>query len=100
MGNELLARVGEGSNAENFLDESLKEYERRWYDLVKYVDERETAVQNVVNGWRAYSQCYDATRTFITEMTKMVGHDPLESSEGRITVLPMYRVCFYEYSLE
>lgn len=94
-GNDLLASVGEGSEAESSLDDGIRESQKRWYELVQSVDDRERAVQKVVNSWRAYSQCYDATRTFITEMTKIVGTEPVESSEGKLTVLPMYRVCTY-----
>ena len=62
------------------------------YNLVEKVDSQETAINKVLIAWRGYGSIYHAARTFISQMTKMVGTEPVESSNGNTSLLPTYRV--------
>ena len=57
------------------------------------LDQRESAGNKVLINWRAYTDMHRGTQSFITQMVKMVGTEPLEASGGNTTLLPTYRVC-------
>ena len=57
------------------------------------LDQRESAANKVLINWRAYTDMYRGTQSFVTQMVKMVGTEPLEASGGNTTLLPTYRVC-------
>ena len=57
------------------------------------LDQRESAANKVLINWRAYTDMHRGTQSFITQMVKMVGTEPLEASGGNTTLLPTYRVC-------
>ncbi len=46
----------------------------------------------MLSDFKAFSGMYEGTQTFITQMTKMVGTEPLESSNGDNTLLTTYMV--------
>ena len=92
LGNEILANVDSASEAEKHVDSRLSDSTTRWYNLVSLMDSQESAVNKVLIDWRAYVSMYHGTQAFITQMVKMVGTEPLESSNGNNTLLPTYRV--------
>ena len=57
------------------------------------LDQRESAANKVLINWRAYTDMHRGTQSFVTQMVKMVGTEPLEASGGNTTLLPTYRVC-------
>ena len=62
------------------------------YNLVEKVEAQESSLRQLLISWRAYNTIYHAVRSFISQMTKMVGSEPVESSNGNTTLLPTYRV--------
>ena len=62
------------------------------YNLVSKVESLESSIRGLLIAWRAYSTIYHAARTFISQMTSMVGTEPVESSNGNTALLPTYRV--------
>ena len=49
----------------------------------------------VLNKWKGYTGQHAGTQAFITQMVKIVGTEPLESSNGNQTLLSTYRVSVY-----
>ena len=49
-------------------------------------------MNKVLINWRAYVDMHRGTQAFITQMVKMVGDEPLETSNGDVTLLPTYTV--------
>ena len=94
-GNDILGCVGEGDKAETYVDEALSSSTTRWSNLIIKLEEQESAVHKVLINWRAYTTCYGGTQSFISQMAKMVGVEPLESSNGDLLLLPTYRVREY-----
>ena len=56
------------------------------------IDVRLTDVDKVLINWKAYTKMRSGTQAFVTQMTKMVGTEPLESSHGDLSLLPTYMV--------
>ena len=61
------------------------------------VEGLESDIRKILITWRAYATIFHGARSFISQMTKMVGTEPVESSNGNITLLPTYRVSELEH---
>ena len=62
------------------------------YNLVEKVESVERGINKVLIAWRAYGNMYHGARTFISQMTRMVGTEPVETSNGNTSLLPTYKV--------
>ena len=62
------------------------------YNLVEKVESVERGINKVLIAWRAYGNMYHGARTFISQMTRMVGTEPVETSNGNTALLPTYKV--------
>lgn len=92
LGNSILSNVDSNGDAENYVDECLEAMKNRWYTVISELDRQESMVNKVLINWRAYVQMFQGMQSFISQLVKMVGTEPLESSNGDHTLLPTYRV--------
>ena len=69
------------------------------YNLVEKVESVERGINKVLIAWRAYGNMYHGARTFISQMTRMVGTEPVETSNGNTSLLPTYKVRLVSLSL-
>ena len=56
------------------------------------LEDRVGAVGSVLISWRQYEGMYKGSMSFVNQMIKMVGLEPLESSNGDSMLLPKYLV--------
>ena len=69
------------------------------YNLVEKVESVERGINKVLIAWRAYGNMYHGARTFISQMTRMVGTEPVETSNGNTSLLPTYKVRLVSLSI-
>ncbi len=49
-------------------------------------------VLKVITDWNGYTGMVSSVRTFVSQMTKMVGPEPKDTSHGNATLIPKYVV--------
>lgn len=91
-GDEIMNGSEKGGPTYSLVDGQLIEVTGRWHRLVPQLDARESVADRVLIAWRGYADMRHGVQAFITQMSRLVGSEPLESAGGDRSLLPTYKV--------